>query len=147
MTRSIRRSLLLLVLCVPAPLAAPTHAPDFGQDPEVWRAAGTWLALLDARSYAETWRESARVFQSRLTAEAWAREAATMREHGGDPVSRELIDSHEVTDPPAVAPGTYIRLRFEHQCVRAGVVRETVLMVNDAGRGWRVASYTVAPVG
>lgn len=63
----------------------------------------------------------------------------------GDPTSRQLTSVLEVTAPDGVPPGEYVRLRFECECTRAGMVRETVLMVNEGTRGWRVASYAVEP--
>jgi hypothetical protein len=144
MRHRIRRSPLLLAVCLPALLAASTPAPRGVQEP-VWRAAGAWLGLLDARNYTESWNQAARVFQRAVTAEAWARQAAPLRERSGDPIARELVDIDEVTDPPGVPPGDYVRLQFKCECSRAGLVQEIMLMVNDGERGWRVASYRVEP--
>jgi hypothetical protein len=145
MRHRIRRCSLLVVVCLPTLLAASADAPPAAAGPEIWRAAGAWLALVDARNYAESWNQGARVFQRAVTAEGWAVEAARLRERSGDPTARELLDSHDVTDPASVPPGDYVRLRFECRCSRAGMVRETILMVNEGARGWRVASYVVEP--
>jgi hypothetical protein len=138
-----RRSLLLLG-CIAFTLIAWAPTPGTAQ-PETWQAAATWLALVDNGRYAEAWTEASRTFQRGTTREAWARRAASLRDQGGEPTSRELIDTHEVMDPDDLPAGTYRRLRFECQCDKAGMIRETVFMVEEGGRGWRVASYTAVP--
>jgi hypothetical protein len=143
--RRLTRRFALLVLCVPLFIAPATTRADAPGEPEIWRAAGSWLALLDARSYAESWTEASRIFQRAVPAEGWADRAAALRLRSGNPISRELTETLEVTDPPGVPAGAYVRLRFEFECSTAGVLRETLLMVNEGRRGWRVAAYAVGP--
>jgi hypothetical protein len=132
---------LLLLACAPLLLAAAPPSND--DDPEAWHAAQTWLALIDAREYQESWNEASRSFQGAVTARAWAQQAAALRQQSGDPISRELVDTHPVTDPPDLPPGEYLRIRYECECSAAGVVRESLMLVREAGRGWRVARYVV----
>jgi hypothetical protein len=146
MRHGIRRMPALALVCLPTLMAASHGTPATSPDPEIWRAAGEWLALVDARDYAGSWNAAARVFQTAGTAEAWARRATALREQGGDPTARELVDTHEVTDPAGVPPGAYVRLRFEFRCSRAGTLREILLMVHEGARGWRVATYAVEPL-
>jgi hypothetical protein len=141
-----RRPPFLLLGCFTLTLALGAPAPCAAQ-PETWQAAATWLALVDNARYADAWTEASRIFQRAATREAWARRAAAIWDQGGDATSRELIDTHEVIDPPDLPAGTYRQLRFECQCSKAGLIRETVVMVEEPGRGWRVASYTAVPRG
>lgn len=145
MRHHIRRIPFLPILGVwlPTILIASAPGPAAGQGPEVWQAAGSWLVLLDSRDFAGSWDQAARVFQAAVTPRQWARRATGYRDGSGDPTSRQLVDILEVTDPDAVPAGEYVRLVFECECTRAGMVREIVLMVNEGTRGWRVASYTV----
>jgi hypothetical protein len=144
--RSDRCSILALVW-LPIVLAGSYTGADAQQDPAVWQAAAVWLGLPDNRDYAESWSQAARVFQAGVTVEAWPRQAAALWEPSGSPTTRQFIDMHEVTDPPGFPPGVYVQLRFECDCTRTGTVQETILMVHEGARGWRVASYTVAPLG
>ncbi len=137
----------VLLVWLAAIVTASAPSPAAAQGPEVWRAAGSWLVLLDSRDFAGSWDQAARVFQAAVTRGEWARRAADYREKSGDPTSRQLMGSLEVTDPEGVPPGEYVRLRFECECTRAGMVREIVLMVNEGTRGWRVASYAVESGG
>jgi hypothetical protein len=141
------RFLPVHLVWLPIVLAASAPRPAAAQGPEVWQAAGSWLVLLDSGDYAESWDQAAKVFQAAITPTQWARRAVAYREGSGDPTSRQLIAFVAVTDPEGVPPGEYVRLRFECQCTRRGMVRETVLMVNEGARGWRVASYAVEPAG
>jgi hypothetical protein len=106
-------------------------------------AAQAWLALMDGNDYRAAWREAAIIFQQARTADAWAREAAAIRTRVGSIECRELATIRPATDPPAVPPGEYMRLRFECEFTAAGTVREIMLMVEEPGRGWRVVSYVV----
>jgi hypothetical protein len=117
------------------------------QDPAVWQAAGVWLGLLDNHAYVESWNQAARVFQARVALEEWPGQAAALWEPSGNPTARQLVDMHEVTDPTDVPPGSYVQLRFECECTRAGTIQEVMLMVHEGARGWRVASYEVEPAG
>jgi hypothetical protein len=146
MTRSKRwLGFLLLLPCLPATLLAapPAMAPD--ADPEAWRAAAAWLVLLDSRQYEDSWRQAGRAFQNGISAQAWARQAAAIREQTGDPQARELIDTHTVTDPTGMPAGEYLRIRYEFKCSRASKVSETVFLVKEPDRGWRVVGYFVQP--
>lgn len=140
-----RYGTLLLLTCLPGLLMASAPTPDLPPDPAAWRAAGSWLSLVDARMYKESWQEAARVFQAGRTARAWARDAAAMRQRAGSPISRELITTKTVTEAPDLPPGDYLCIRFECECSEAGSVRETLFMVQEAGRGWRVAGYLMEP--
>lgn len=146
MRHRIRRLVVPILLCAPVAVGASRDGAPPLQDPEIWRAAGTWLTLLDSHDYAASWREASRVFQSATSADRWARQATALGERSGQPTSRELLDSREVIDPTGVPAGSYVRLRFECRCTRADTVRETILMVDEGRRGWRVASYVAEPV-
>jgi hypothetical protein len=136
---------LLLLPCFPATLLAapPAMAPD--ADPEAWRAAAAWLVLLDSRAYEDSWKQAGRAFQNGISAPAWSRQAAGIREQVGDPQARELIDTHTVTDPTGMPAGEYLRIRYEFKCSRASKVNETVFLVKEPDRGWRVVGYFVQP--
>jgi hypothetical protein len=142
--RSFRPLLLLPVLAVLLAVAG-LGAPTVGiQDPEARRAAQAWIALVDAGQYQQSWTEAGRLFQRTTTADAWARDAATIRQRTGSSLRRELITDTDVTDPPGVPAGEYFRIRYETECA-SGIIRETVLLVQEAGRGWRVVRYDVEP--
>jgi hypothetical protein len=137
--------ILLLLPGITAILAAspPVTAPD--ADPEAWRAAAAWLVLMDSRQYEDSWQQAGRAFQRGISAQDWARQAAAIRERLGDPEARELIDTHTVTDPPDMPAGDYLRIRYEFRCSRAAKIRETVFLVREPDRGWRVVGYSVQP--
>jgi hypothetical protein len=136
---------LLLLISLPGLLAASTPTQGPNADPEAWRAAAAWLVLIDSREYEASWQQAGRAFQNGISAQAWARQAAAIREQIGDPEARELIDTHTVTDPPDMPAGEYLRIRYEFRCSRAARIGETVFLVREADRGWRVAGYFVQP--
>jgi hypothetical protein len=139
-----RPLLLLPVLTVLLAVAHPAARTAALQDPEARKAAHAWIALVDGGQYQQSWTEAGRLFQRTITAEAWARDAAAMRQRTGSSLRRELVTDTDVTDPPGVPPGEYFRIRYETECA-SGIMRETVLLVQEAGRGWRVVRYVVEP--
>lgn len=140
--RRFRPLLLLPVLTIVLAAAHPAAHSLGVQEADARRAAQNWLALIDSGQYEQSWAEAARAFQRAVTAEAWARQAASARQRSGASISRELVSDTDVTDPPGVPPGEYFRIRYETEC-STGLIRETVLLVRESGRGWRVVSYVV----
>jgi hypothetical protein len=136
-------AVFVLAILAPAGAGVPPAPGSADPEDEARVAAQAWLALMDGNEYRAAWREAAVIFQQARTADAWTREAGAIRARVGSVECRELATVRPATDPPGVPPGEYMRLRFECEFTTAGPVREIMLMVEEPGRGWRVASYVV----
>lgn len=132
-----------------AGLALASATPALGQatvaDSAAVVAAEDWLAWLAAGEYQTSWEEAGEMFRAETTPEAWAEQAAAGHLAIGDIVARELAELHAVTDPHGAPPGDYVHIRYLSEFDVAGPAMETVVLIREAERGWRVIGYFVQP--
>jgi hypothetical protein len=133
---------LLLAIVQPA-VAQTDQAPS--PDPAAREAAESWIATLEAGEYQTSWEEAGEMFRTTLTAEGWAEQAATVQEQIGRATSRELAELNAVTDPPGAPPGDYVHIRYHSDFAVLGSVLETVVLIREEERGWRVIGYFLQP--
>ncbi len=133
----------LLLLALPAILVGASTATP--AETEATEAAESWLALLDAREFHESWAEAGETFQDAFTAEAWAEQAAGTRQQLGEVVSREVTATTPLTDPPGAPPGSYVQVQYRSEFSEIGPANEMVVVVDESARGWRVVGYFVQP--
>ncbi len=145
-------ALLALSLSISAeaqPMAAPKAdakaAPAAkDSDPDVAlakKAALDWLALVDAGKFETTWDEAATSFQKAQAKPEWAKGLGGARPTMGKLVTRTFI-SHEVrTAIPNLPPGKYITVRFTTVFEKHANGSESVTLVKDGARGFRMMSY------
>ena len=133
--RSAATALLALSLSISAeaqPLAAPkTDA----------KAALDWLALVDAGKFEATWVEAARSFQKAQSKVDWAKGLGEARPTMGKLVIRTLLNHEVRTTLPNLPPGKYITVRFTTVFEKHANGSESVTVVKDGTRGFRMMSY------
>lgn len=139
---------LALLLACPSLGAAPALAAQaVTAEPAAREAAEKWLAMVEAGDFQASWDEAGEMFREGTTAQAWARQAADGQQRIGEVVARELAEQHAVTDPPDAPPAEYVFLRYHSQFSVAGPALETVVLIREVERGWRVIGYFVQPPG
>jgi hypothetical protein len=139
---------VLAVCCLlagPAAMAAQDHADGFAHEPR--EAAMSWLALVDAEEYQASWQATATAFQAAEPAQSWSARLTAGRAQIGAVEKRELVYSQAMTDPPGAPAGEYVQLGFRSTFSGAGDLVESVVLVLDGDRGWRVAGYFIQPAG
>ena len=136
---------LALLLLSTSPDAAPEGdaAPAAATTPAVAetgaaRAAGQWLALVDAGRWEESWAATARSFRSRNSVAAWRSASETARVPLGAVLSRRLTGEESIPAPPAGLQLVRFRTDFAG---KAGAV-ETLTLAREDG-AWRVAGYFI----
>ena len=150
--RSAATALLALSLSISAeaqPLAAPKTdakaAPAAkDSDPDVTlakKAALDWLALVDAGKFEATWVEAARSFQKAQSKVDWAKGLGEARPTMGKLVIRTLLNHEVRTTLPNLPPGKYITVRFTTVFEKHANGSESVTVVKDGTRGFRMMSY------
>jgi hypothetical protein len=114
------------------------------KDPDVVaarKAALAWLALADAGKFEETWVEAAGSFQKAQTKAAWAKGLSGARPTMGKIVTRTYLN-HEIRSAlPDLPPGKYITIRFTSVFEKHKDGAESVTLVRDGSRGFRMMSY------
>ena len=106
----------------------------------------SWVKIVDAGNYGQSWDEAATLFKTAVTKEQWTSAAAGARGPLGSLTSRTLA-SRQITDqpPPGAPAGKYAILRYTSAFANAPAVNEMVVLILDGDRGWRVGGYTVRP--
>jgi hypothetical protein len=137
---------LLLLAGLPLGSARPGLAQPAVADPAAPGAAMTWMASLAAGEYQTSWEEAGEMFRASTTFEAWAQQAATAQRQIGDVLSRELGELRAVTDPPGAPPGDYVHIRYRTEFTVIGMATETVVLIREEERGWRVIGYFVQAI-
>lgn len=136
---------LMLLAYLPLVVTAPALAQPATPDPAARQAAELWLGALAAGEYRACWDEAGEMFRAATTAQAWEEQAAAGVQQIGDNVARELAEMRAATDPPGAPPGHYIHIRYLSEFTVAGTAHETIVLVREPERGWRVIGYYVEP--
>lgn len=145
-------ALLALTLSVSAaaqPMTAPKTdakaAPAAkNSDPDVTlakKAALAWLALVDAGKFETTWDEAAGSFQKAQPKAEWAKGLGGARPTMGKLVVRTLLNHEVRTSLPNLPPAKYITVRFTTVFEKHANGSESVTLVRDGTRGFRMMSY------
>jgi hypothetical protein len=134
--------LVAVVLMLSAPVAgAADPAADAVAAAE--RAATTWLALVDAGRYAESWEAASSVFRKGVTKADWEKAARAAREPLGALKSRTTKSATFTRTLPGAPDGEYVVIqtdaRFEHKAAAV----ETVTPMREKDGAWRVSGYYV----
>lgn len=122
----------------PSSDAAPIADTKAAED-----AARAWLALVDGGRYAESWADTAQLFQRAVPKEQWAQQAAAVRDPLGKLVKRELRSATPRSSLPGAPDGAYVVLQFETTFEHKQAAVETVTPARDPDGRWRVSGYFI----
>lgn len=143
-------AMMSLAIAVLALSGAPEAAPDRAEAPTAAaqsspaaesaasQSARTWLALVDAGDWPESWAATAQSFRSLNSVEAWQSVSQNVRVPLGRMLSRSLVGEEFVPAPP----GGYRVVRFRTRFTNAAEATETLSLVRE-GEGWRVSGYRI----
>ena len=126
----------LAMLCLIA-VATASDAEKQAED-----AALAWLALVDARQYEASWKETASLFRAQVTVKQWSHAVSAARKPFGKLKSRQLKDAKYTTNLPGAPDGEYVVLQFEAVYEHKASAIETVTPMQDDGT-WRVSGYYI----
>lgn len=122
-------------------VGAPAHA----ESPEALaqKAAESWLKLVDAGQYAESWDAAAPVFKGAVTKEQWKQAAGAARTPLGALVSRTLKSRQLTHTLPGAPDGFYVVIQYDAVFKNKAAAVETVTAVRADGTIWKVVGYFV----
>jgi hypothetical protein len=106
-------------------------------------AAKTWLGLLDAKQYKESWVEAAPFFKEKVKEEDWEKMVSAVRGPLGDMKSRELIGAQHTKNLPGAPAGEYVVMQFKTAFQNKPEAVETVTPMKDDKGVWRVSGYFI----
>ena len=119
----------------PAPAAANTEAAT--------AAAQSWLTLVDAQKYAESWSGAAKAFQAAVSSENWSKAVAGVRRPLGKVLSRQLKSAEFKTSLPGAPDGKYVVIQFATVFEKKAQAVETITPSQEADGSWKVSGYFI----
>jgi hypothetical protein len=106
-------------------------------------AAQKWLALVDAGTYGDSWKQAATAFRKAVTAEQWSAALNASRGSYGSLVSRKLKSSEYRTSLPGAPDGEYVVLQYDSSFEHKKAAVETVTPMKDTDGVWRISGYYI----
>ena len=105
--------------------------------------AKTWLGLVDAGEYGESWETAAAYFKSTVTKDYWQQALPAVRKLFGEPISRKLGDVTYTQSLPAAPDGEYVVIQIATTFENKKHAIETVIPMLDSDGVWRVSGYFI----
>jgi len=106
-------------------------------------AAESWLKLVDAEQYGESWEQAAALFKGAVTREQWVQAAAGVRGPLGKLTSRKISSRKYTEQLPGAPDGKYVVLQFDAVYENRASAVETVTPMLDEDGVWRVSGYFI----
>ena len=107
-------------------------------------AAGQqWISLCDQAKYAESWDLASTYFKNAVKKEQWEQMAAAVRKPLGKVQKRDVKSQNYQTTAPGAPDGEYVIVQFNTVFENKKEATETVTMMIDHDRGWKVCGYFV----
>jgi hypothetical protein len=127
-------ALLVLLWAGPA-MAGPA-------EDEAAAAAKTWLALIDATNYAESYKDAADIFHEGISEAKWEALVQSGRGKAGTLKSRAFQSAELTKTLPGVPDGDYAIVSFQTDFETKGASTEVITLVREDGN-WKVGGYYI----
>lgn len=136
------RWLALVLTFGTAAMAQPSEADNVKA---AQAAAQSWLAIMDAGRYGESWDEAASGFKSGVTKEKWEGMAGPVRKPLGGVKARTVKSAKYSRTLPNAPPGEYVLILYDSSFDGLPAATETVAMTRDKDGKWRAGGYYIRP--
>jgi DNA-binding CsgD family transcriptional regulator len=131
--------LALTSLSEPVPSPARSQAqPTNPVEPTVVQSTRSWLALVDASDWQQSWQATAQSFRTLNTVDGWRDASLKVRVPLGAVTSRTLLSADDVPTPPN---GSMV-VKFRTSFATKPQALETLALVREDGE-WRVVGYYI----
>jgi len=129
----------LVVLITASPQGSSADTPEAAAE----SAALTWLGLVDAGDYAQSWVTGAEYFRSSILQSQWVTSVSHVRDSLGGLKSRRLVSAKFARSLPGAPDGEYVVIQFTTSFDGKAVATETVTPMKDPDGHWRVSGYYI----
>lgn len=126
---------IVLATLIPAMTLADTN-------PATVDSAKSWLAVLDAGNYGQSWNAASSLFRGRISQAQWETAVRSARTPLGAVVKRAVASVDLATTLPGAPDGHYAVIKFDTTFANKAAAIETVIMMMDGGT-WKTAGYFV----
>ena len=123
-------------------LAAKEAPPSSDKEEAAISAALSWLEMVDAGKYDESWDSAAAYMKGAVDKETLGRSLGGAREPLGAVKERKVASSTYTTTAPGAPDGEYVIIEFETSFENKKQAVETVTPMMDGGT-WRVSGYYI----
>jgi len=139
-TAILARKLLVLLL-----LGCSVTFTYAQQKPEqlAQQSADSWLALVDAGKYADSWQEASSLFKAHVTKAQWQSMLQASRDPLGRMTARKLKSASYTKTLPGAPDGDYVVIQYETTFEHKQSAIETITPMLDKDRQWRVSGYFI----
>ena len=127
----------------PPPLASNAAADTAPSTAPATTVAQSWLALVDAAKYDESWQSSAPLLQKAISEQDWVATASHVREPLGKVLSRQIRSAVYRTAVPGAPAGKYVIIQFDTNFEHKASATETVTPAEDEDGSWKVSGYFI----
>ena len=140
-----RRAAVLLLLAAAAagPARGMDPAPATEAEKAAEAAARSWLGIVDAGRYGESWDAGSALFRSSLTRDQWEAALDKVRRPLGKVASRKLRGAKFLTELPNAPKGEYVVIQFDTDFENKPGAVETITPMKDRDGTWRVSGYFI----
>jgi uncharacterized protein DUF4019 len=133
------RCLAAIVLALSIPAAASAADMDTQNATD---AAKSWLALVDADNYVQSWNLASAFFRTHVTEAQWQSAAKAARDPMGPVLARNIASVDFTSTLPGAPDGRYVVVKFDTKFANKAAAIETTAMAMDGG-SWKAAGYYV----
>ncbi|MDG6078895.1 DUF4019 domain-containing protein [Erythrobacter litoralis] len=106
------------------------------------QAARSWIALVDAGNYTQSWEAAGTAFRTAVTVDQWAAQVDPVRSPLGAVKSRKLVSIEAPGALPGAPEGDYRIAQFATSFAKAPGAVETAILVKEDG-AWKVVGYFI----
>ena len=105
-------------------------------------AANTWVGLVDAKRWNDSWATAGTLFKSQMPQARWTTTIAPVREPLGSVSSRALKGVTKSKTLPGAPDGEYEVVQFQTSFANKAAAIETVVLSREASC-WKVDGYFI----
>lgn len=141
-----RRNRIILAFAVLAFTAmgcSKAAQPAGGGTEEAVTAANTWLAIVDAAKYGDSWEQTCAFFKGVVTKDQWVKQAGGVRGPLGPVQSREMASAEYTRTLPGAPDGEYVVIQYRTKFENKADAVETVTPMRDPDGVYRVSGYYI----
>lgn len=106
-------------------------------------ASNSWLEVVDAKRYGDSWEQACAYFRDLVPKERWERQVAGVRGPLGPVLSREVASAEYTTKLPGAPDGEYVVVQYRTKFQDKADAIETVTPMRDQDGVFRVSGYYI----
>ncbi len=123
--------------------ASPSGFSEDTPEVQAEAAALTWLALIDAGAYQQSWMTAADHFQTSIEEWQWASTVSKVRRPLRAVKSRTVSSVTFVPSSPGASGGEHFVIQFSTNFRKKTGATETVTLLKNLDGRWRVSGYYI----